>query len=55
MGEKFELAECKPINSKSKVLLLQCADCGIVFGSLDQYNVGYLLTEIIKKLKITLD
>ena len=54
MGNKFELAECKPINSEDKVLLLQCADCGAVLGSLDQFNTGRILAKIAKHLHIAL-
>ncbi|MBK9283974.1 MAG: hypothetical protein IPM51_06590 [Sphingobacteriaceae bacterium] len=51
-GGKFELAECKPINSSEKILLLQCAECGTIFGSLDQYSTGVILAKIARKLKI---
>lgn len=51
-GEKYELAECKPINSKHKILLIQCATCGTVVGALDQYDIGFFVSQIAAKLGI---
>lgn len=53
-GEKFELAECKPINSKNKVLLIQCASCGTAVGAVDQYDVGFFVSKIAEKLGISI-
>lgn len=53
-GEKFELAENKPINSKNKILLVQCATCGTVVGAMDQYDIGYFVSKIAAKMGITL-
>jgi len=50
---EFELVEYKPINSKSKIILLQCASCGAAIGALDQYNVGLFVSQIAKKLGIS--
>lgn len=52
-SDKFELAEHIPVNSKTKVMLIQCASCGTVVGALDQYDIGFFVKEIAKKLGIT--
>jgi hypothetical protein len=53
-GETFELAEALPVNSKTKVVFIQCATCGTVAGAVDQYDVGFFVREIAKKLGIPL-
>ena len=37
---QFELKECTPGGSSSKVQLLQCTDCGGVIGVMDVYDIG---------------
>ncbi|MDO9001794.1 MAG: hypothetical protein Q7W45_18650 [Bacteroidota bacterium] len=51
-GENFELAEYLPVNSKTKVVFIQCAGCGCVAGAVDQYDLGFFVKEIAKKLGV---
>jgi len=47
---QFEVKECMPGGSSSKVQLLQCTDCGGVIGIMDYYDIGGSLHLLDAKL-----
>jgi len=51
---EFKLAEVKPKNIKTKIIVLQCASCGAVFGALDQYDIGSYVKGIANKMGVVL-
>jgi excinuclease UvrABC ATPase subunit len=53
-GSSFEIVENSPRGSAFKLMFVQCSSCGGVVGVLDYYNIGARLTELAKKLGVTL-
>jgi len=50
----FETVEHTPKKSAFKLIFIQCSSCGGVVGVIDFYNIGDRLTELGKKLGVTL-
>jgi predicted nucleic-acid-binding Zn-ribbon protein len=51
-GQRFELRTIEPLRSNWKYNAVQCSKCGAVVGVVDYYNVGFLVRELAKKLKL---
>jgi hypothetical protein len=51
---KFETMQHSPSGSRFKLVFIQCSSCGGVVGVVDFYNIGDRLTELGKKLGVTL-
>ena len=51
---KFEMVEHSPAGSRFKLNFIQCSSCGGVVGVMDFHNIGDRLTELGKKLGVTL-
>lgn len=47
----FEIKEAVPTLSKFKLQFVQCSKCGSVVGVMDYSNIGYMLTELDKKIE----
>lgn len=50
----FETKEVTPSNSNFKLTFVQCAMCGGVVGVLDFFNIGQLIHDLARKLRISL-
>jgi len=50
----FETKENTPSKSAFKLIFVQCSSCGGVVGVIDFYNIGDRLTELGRKLGVTL-
>lgn len=48
----FETVITTPSGSNFKLLFIQCSSCGCVIGVLDYYNIGRLLENLAKNLKV---
>lgn len=53
-NSSFEIVESTPRRSAFKLMFVQCTACGGVVGVLDFYNIGERITELAKKLGVTL-
>ena len=61
-GHDFEMKEAQPLESRFKLMLIQCSDCGGVIGVIDFFNVGNLLmrqagalTQIAEAMNVKVD
>lgn len=49
----FEVKEAEPVNSKFKLMFVQCSGCGGVVGVMDYFNIGYFVKKIAEKLGVS--
>ena len=54
-GRRFKLTEIKVEGTDHRTYAIHCSSCGAVVGTQEYYNIGTLLTNLAKKLNITLD
>jgi uncharacterized Zn finger protein len=54
-NSSFELVENTPRHSEFKLSFIQCSSCGAVVGVLDYYNIGQLIHDLAKKLRVNID
>ncbi len=53
-GRTFEACELAPINSRFRLMSIQCAKCGAVVGVQELHNVNYQLGQIAERLGVRL-
>jgi len=46
----FEVDIKEPSGSNFKLLFVQCSSCGSVVGTMDYYNIGAKINDVISKL-----
>lgn len=51
---QFEVKECTPRGSSSKIQFVQCTNCGGVIGVMDFYDIGGALHQLDDKLNALL-
>lgn len=52
---EFEVVNDTPKNSNYELMFVRCANCHVVVGVLDFYNVGSLVKKLANQLNIDLN